>query len=133
MRWKFWLFGVVIFSVMGGVALAVPALDGTNWRLEITQKGAEVPQYVDRIRFTEGKFNSTIFQRHHGYLAAPYTVTEEAGSSVVWGITYKSVTEAGNLVWQGELKGNAMKGTLRWTQPDGTVVSYTFTGSSVER
>ena len=126
MRWIYWLMGVIILSTVGGIALAASPLDETEWRLEITQSGEEVPFYTDRIRFQDGEFNSAIFKRK-GFLEAQYTVTEEEGSPIVWEVTQTSDPE-GTLEWHGELQEETMEGTLRWTQTDGTVINHTFTG-----
>ncbi len=126
MRWTYWLIGVVILSVMGGVAIAASVLDGTKWRVEMTPKGSAIPQYIDRALFQDGNFTSVIFERK-GFLTSRYTVTEKEGSLIVWEVTQTSEPE-GTLSWRGELQGDAMTGTLRWIQADGTVVNHTFTG-----
>ena len=126
MRGIYCVMGIVILSAVGGVALAASPLDETQWRLEITAKGAEIPKYIDRARFHKGIFTSAIFERK-GFLTSRYTVTKKEGGSIVWEVTQTSEAE-GTLSWRGELKGDAMTGTLRWTQTDRTVVNHTFTG-----
>jgi hypothetical protein len=121
-----WFTGVVILSIWGGVAFAASPLDETDWRLEITPKGAEIPWYIDRVRFHEGEFNSALFERK-GFPKSKYTVKKEGGS-IVWDIMQTSGAEGG-LAWHGELQKDAVKGALRWTKTDGTVIDHTFTGS----
>lgn len=125
MRWMGWFTGVVVLSIWGGVALAASPLDETEWRLEITPKGAEIPWYIDRVRFHEGEFSSAIFERK-GFRKSRYTAKKEGGS-IVWEIMQTSEAE-GSLAWHGELQEEAMKGTLRWTKADGEVVNHTFAG-----
>jgi len=126
MRWKFWLIGVAILSVMGGVALAASVLDGTKWRMEMTPKGSAIPHFIDRIHFDDGKFTSVIFARK-GFRSSLYTLTENAGEPIVWEVELKSDTK-GDVSWHGELKGDSMDGTAVWNRSDGTVISYTLSG-----
>ena len=126
MRWIYWLMGVVILSAIGGVALAASALDGTQWRVEMTPTGAVIPFYIDRVHFDDGKFTSVVFERK-GFPSSLYTLTENAGGPIVWEVKQKSETE-GNLSWHAELQEDAMDGTVVWKQPDGTVINYTLTG-----
>ena len=127
MRWMSWLIGVAVFSILGSVALAESPLDGTEWRLEITPKGAEIPFYIDWVRFEDGNFTSVIFERK-GFLTSRYTLTEKGDGPIVWEVKQKSETE-GDLSWRGEPQEDAMTGTLRWTQADGTVIDHTLTGN----
>lgn len=128
MRGMYGLIGLVVFSMLGGIALAASPLDGTQWRVELTPKGATIPFHVDRVRFEEGNFTSAIFAPK-GFSMSRYTLTEKTGGAV-WTTTQKSPTE-GTLSWRGELKGESMNGTLSWEQPDGKIESYTFTGRKV--
>ncbi len=126
MRWIYWLMGVMIISVIGGVALATSALDGTKWRVEMTREGSVLPSFIDRVHFEDGKFRSVIFERK-GFQSSLYSLTENAGGPMVWEVKIKSETK-GDVSWHGELKGEAMSGTAVWMQPDGTVLSYTLAG-----
>ena len=49
MRWIYWLMGVVMISLMGGVVFAASPLDGTEWSIKMTTPSAE-----DQIRFELG-------------------------------------------------------------------------------
>ena len=125
MRWKFWLMGVAILSVMGGVAIAASVLDGTKWRMEMTPKGSSIPHFIDRVNFDDGKFRSAIFERK-GFHSSLYTLTN-SGGPIVWEVKLKSDTK-GDVSWYGELNGETMDGTAVWTRSDGTVVSYALSG-----
>ncbi len=111
------------------ITLAASPLNGTKWRVEITPKGAEIPWYVDQVRFEDGNFTSAIFARK-GFSTSPYTLTEKGGGPLIWEATQTSETE-GTLSWRGELEGDSMKGTVIGEQPDGKVVNHTFTGRKV--
>ena len=129
MRFIYMFAGLVVFSLVVSLALAGGSLDGTQWRLEITPSGEKVPFYIDRIVFKDGKFVTMIFERK-GFMASRYNLTEKAGGLVVWETTQTSDAE-GTLSWHGELKGEAMVGSVGWKQPDGTIVNHTFTSSRV--
>ena len=130
MRGIYAFMGMVIFSIVGSVALGAPPLDGTQWRVEITPKDSEIPHDIDRLRFENGKFTSVIFERK-GFLTVPYTLTGKVGGPNAWEAGQKSDTN-GELSWHGELQGDAMKGTLVWKQPDGTVINHSFIGSQAK-
>ena len=78
MRWLYWLMGVVIFSVMGGVAIAASPLDGTEWRIKMAMPTAE-----DQIRFEQRKFISPLFEAK-GFANSYYTLTEKEGRPLIW-------------------------------------------------
>ena len=126
MRWKIWLIGVAILSVMGGVAIAASVLDGTKWRMEMTPKGSSIPHFIDRVNYDDGKFSSAIFERK-GFHSSLYTLTKNTGGPIVWEVKLKSDTK-GDVSWYGELKGETMNGTAVWTRSDGTVISYALSG-----
>lgn len=114
---------MVAFSMLSAVALAASPLEETEWQVEITQEGMTLPQYVDRLRFKEGKLVSVIFERK-GFSASPYTLT----AAGVWKAEQKN-DAVGNLTWHGELRGEKMTGTLVLKEPDGKVTNYALNGS----
>jgi hypothetical protein len=122
--------GLIVFYMLGSVALAASPLEETRWRVEITPKGSEIPHHIDRLRFENGKFTSVIFERK-GFLTVPYTPTGKVGGPIAWEARQKSDTD-GDLSWHGEVQGDAMKGTLVWKQPNGTVINHSFIGSRVK-
>jgi len=126
MRWLYWLMAVVIVSVMGGVALATSALDGTKWRVEMTPEGSSIPHFIDQVHFDDGKFTSAIFGRK-GFQSSLYTLGKDTGGPIVWEVKLKSDSK-GELAWHGELNGEAMDGTAVWSRSDGTVISYKLSG-----
>src|SRR3989338_821833 len=112
------LMGIIVFSVLSVSAFAGPSLDGTKWRIENTPEGAPIPHHIDRDIFGGGGFTSVIFERK-GFPAASYTATEK-GDVISWEVKQQNDTQ-GELVWQGEITGEALTGTLVWKQKDGKV------------
>lgn len=129
MRLVRWVAGVIMVSMMVAVAMAAAPLDSTLWRVEITPEGSTIPQYVDRITFQDGKFNSAIFARKN-IQPTPYTHAEKPDGFLSWDVDQKSDT-AGELTWRGMRKGDALTGSLIWKQPDGKVIKYAMVGGPV--
>lgn len=129
MRLVRWLAGVIVLSMVVAVAIAAAPLDSTLWRVEITEDGSTIPQHVDRVTFQDGKFTSAIYARKN-FQPGPYTHTVRPDGPTIFDVDQKS-DAAGTLVWHGEQKGDAMTGTLVWTQPDGKVTKYALVGSPV--
>ena len=120
------VLSAVVFARLGeasGVAWAASPLERTEWQVEIAEEGMTLPQYVDRIRFVDGKLVSAIFERK-GFPTASYAL--DAGGS--WKANQK-VEALGELVWQGELAENKITGTLVFKQADGTVINYALSGN----
>jgi len=124
MRWIYWLMGVVIFSVMGGVAIAASPLDGTEWRIKMAMPTAE-----DQIRFEQRKFISPHFAAK-GFANSYYTLTEKEGRPLIWETMQKSENQ-GTLSWRGDVDSDTMRGVISWETSDGKVVNRTFTGHKV--
>lgn len=126
MRFVRWLMVAAVFSVPGTAVFAASPLEGTLWQMEITQEGMTLPQYVDRVRFEEGKLVSVIFTRK-GFPTVSYTEAKK-GDSVVWGANQKS-DALGELEWHGELMDGKITGALVFKQTDGTAISYALSGT----
>lgn len=117
------LTGIVTLLIVVSTAFAASKLDDTDWRVEITPEGATIPHHVDLIHFKEGNFLSVIFQRK-GFSSSPYTHKSKSG---MW--EAKQTNEAaGELSWEGEIKGEALTGTLTWKKPDGSSVKHALVG-----
>lgn len=130
MRLVRWMAGIMVLSVaVAIVAVAAAPLDSTLWRVEITEDGSTIPQHVDRITFQDGKFTSAIYARK-SFVPTAYTHTVKPDGPVVWDVEQKNDT-AGELIWHGERKGDAMTGTLTWKQPDGKITKYALVGAPV--
>jgi hypothetical protein len=117
--------GLVVVSLLGGVALAASPLDATRWRIQMTAPSLKAPS-EGQIQFEKGKFTTPLFEPK-GFSASNYTLTEEKGAPLIWETMQTSETE-GTLSWRGELTGDTMRGVASWQRRDGTVVNYTFTG-----
>ena len=119
------VLSAVVFARLGeasGVAWAASPLEETEWQVEIAEEGMTLPQYVDRIRFVDGKLVSAIFERK-GFPTVSYAL--DAGGS--WTANQKN-DAAGSLAWRGAVQGDSMTGTLVWKQPDGKVTNYALVG-----
>lgn len=120
--------GLVVFCMLGSVALAASPLDGTRWRIEMTTPAMKAPAEA-QVRFEKGEFTSALFDAK-GFPASNYTLTEQEGAPLIWETMQTSETE-GTLSWRGELGGDTMRGVASWQKSDGTVVNYRFTGRKV--
>ncbi|MBI4374595.1 MAG: hypothetical protein HY542_06935 [Deltaproteobacteria bacterium] len=123
---SFLAVGVVVFLLAGVLSWAASPLDKTEWRVEITPEGAAIPHHVDRILFKDGVFTSVIFERR-GFPTTPYTASKKGGGSVTWKSKQKHISD-GTLVWEAEISGDALNGTMVWEKPDGTVVKHALVG-----
>lgn len=118
---------VVMVVVSSATVVAASPLEGTKWRVEITPEGATIPHHIDRCTFQDGKFSSVIFERR-GFTSVPFTAAEKAGGTVA--VEMQQTSEAaGDLTWQAEVQGDALKGTLVWKQADGKAVTHALVGS----
>jgi len=124
MRWIYWLMGVVMISLMGGVVFAASPLDGTEWRINMTTPSAE-----DQIRFEKRKFISPLFEAK-GFSNSYYTLTEKEGRPLIWE-TMQTSEDQGTISWRGDVDADTMRGVVSWETPDGKVVNRTFTGHKV--
>jgi len=125
MRGTYGFVGLVVFCLLGGVALAASPLDGTRWRIQMTAPSLKAPS-DGQIQFEKGKFTTPLFEPN-GFSASNYTLTEQEGAPLIWETMQTSETE-GSLSWRGELTAETMRGLASWQKRDGTVVNYTFTG-----
>lgn len=126
MKFVRWFMVAAVFSIAGTAVFAASPLEETQWQMEITQEGMTLPQYVDRVRFADGKLVSVIFERK-GFPSVSYTDTKQ-GDSLVWDANQKA-DALGELVWHGELTDGKIAGTLIFKQPDGTVTNYALSGT----
>ncbi|MFH0799981.1 MAG: hypothetical protein V2A66_07375 [Pseudomonadota bacterium] len=127
---RFFIAIVVVLGVGNSVFAASP-LEKNLWRVELAEEGTQVPQFIDRVTFNDGKINSAIFERKK-FLSSSYDSREKGDNLTVWAAKQQS-DESGKIEWQGELQGDAMTGTLIWKQLDGKTLKYAITGSPVPK
>ena len=87
---------------------------------ETASKGEK--EFDDTLVLNKGKFSSTACIPY-GFGTVPYRV--EAGT---WIANMESPKE-GKAHWHAEVTGDSISGKMTWTKPDGTVLSYAFSGA----
>src|SRR5882672_11507969 len=85
-------------------------LDGRVYEVKLAG-GGQAPQ-VDALIFDGGQFESTAC-RAHGFRLAPYSSSIN-GNATTFEAVAKS-TDAGANSWSGSIHGDAVQGTLKWT------------------
>lgn len=89
---------------------------------------AELERGADRLVFERGGFESKSCAAV-GMSLASYAAEESHGT-----ITFAAQTgteDTGLVEWSGDVEGDRIEGTLKWTTPDGSVVTYSFSGRRV--
>ncbi|MBI4412258.1 MAG: hypothetical protein HY541_07230 [Deltaproteobacteria bacterium] len=124
-----WSMVGTFLVMLSAVVLAASPLTGSRWRVEITEEGQTVPQFIDQVRFQEDSFTSALFERR-GYPTAPFTEKKGEEGSLVWDALQKDAVGA-ELAWHAEFKGNTMTGKLVWKQADGKLTNYALSGTPV--
>ncbi|MBI2340745.1 MAG: hypothetical protein HYU99_10370 [Deltaproteobacteria bacterium] len=124
-----WFMVGAFVAILSAVALAAGPLTGSRWRVEITEEGQTVPQFIDQLRFQEDNFTSALFERR-GYPTSPFTQKKGEEGALVWDALQKDAVGA-ELAWHAEFKGDAMTGKLIWKQADGKLTNYALSGSPV--
>ncbi len=120
--------GIMTVLAISSSVFAASSLEKSQWRVELTEEGSQVAQFIDKVTFSDGKINSAIFERK-GFPPSSYDSTEK-GDNIAWEAKQQGETD-GNIGWQGELQGDAMTGTLVWKKPDGKTVKYAIMGSPI--
>jgi hypothetical protein len=79
--------------------------------------------FDDGFLFEGGQFSA---QAYAGLGFSPETYTvDDTGKFVA----ILSSPDRGSVRWAGRLNGGTIYGRITWTKPDGTVFTYTYTGS----
>jgi hypothetical protein len=109
-------------------------LEGTRWSVMMTPDAAAKEKgeasFEEVLIFEGGKVTMTTCQTY-GFAPSPYTAT--TSGDIVSFMTRQSGSEAGKSTWTGDFKGNTVNGTMVWTKPDETIVSYAYAGKKVTR
>jgi hypothetical protein len=99
-----------------------------SWRVSLTpdasarQAGAE--PFDDILIFTQGALTSEACVPY-GFKPANYDLSDS-------GHSFQALLESptdGRSLWTGHLEGDQLVGRNQWTRPDGTIISFTFTGT----
>jgi hypothetical protein len=109
-------------------ASAKDPFEKTAWKIKVSpEEGAKAKEFDDTLTFKGSKVESTAL-KEKGFEAAAYEEDVRRGPLATFNATMKSEKE-GEAVWSGTVTGSEIKGELKWTKKDGTVVNYTYTGS----
>jgi len=108
-------------------------LEGTSWTVKVTpdalaKKKGEKP-FDDALIFANGTVTMTACVKV-GFAPSGYTASR-TGEAWLFKTEQTSKKE-GQTVWFASLSGNAIKGTMTWTKPDGTVLHYAVEGKNAE-
>ncbi len=104
--------------------IALTDLRGTEWQVEtVARRGAAGSAVRDALRFGENEFSSELFGKK-GFSPAVFTLTK-FGRRTVWQATQKN-PEGDKLVWRGDWRGDAMKGSARLEPAFGAAEVFSF-------
>jgi hypothetical protein len=113
-------------SANKNVKAAAPPPEAGTWKVQVTPESDAAArgekEFEDTLVLNKGKFESTACVPY-GFGTVPYQV--EAGT---WMANMDSPKE-GKTHWHGEVSGDSISGKMTWTKPDGTVLSYAFSGT----
>ena len=105
-------------------------LEGTRWTVKVspdkaaTAKGEK--EFNDTLVFAANKVSMTECTTK-GYKPSSYTVRKSGADG--WKFTTDQVSETdGKTVWNADIQGTTIKGTVVCTKKDGTILNYTFDG-----
>src|SRR5262245_27537613 len=127
------LASLVIFSLSPS-AIAKDQFEKTNWKIKVTptdDSNKQGKEFDDTLSFKGGKVETKAL-KDKGFKAVAYE--EDTRSGIV--STFKAAMESdkeGKAEWSGTLTASEIKGELKWTRKDGTVVNYTYEGSKSDK
>ena len=109
-----------------GVKPPPPPAEAGSWSVTVAPESDAAAkgekQFDDTLVLNKGKFQSTACLTY-GFGTVPYRVAADT-----WMADSESPKE-GKTHWHGEVSGNSISGKMTWTKPDGTVLSYSFSGA----
>jgi hypothetical protein len=117
---------LIVFT-LATQALAKDPFEKTTWKIKAEPAEGDGKAFDDTLTFKGSKFESKML-KDKGFEAATYEDNTTRAGLGGFKATQKSDKE-GEAVWTGTVTATEMKGELKWTKKDGSVVSYTFTGS----
>ena len=126
---------VALFSLLTvAVAHARDPFEGTSWKVTVTPdsdaSGAGEKSFEDTLIFKGAKFTSEKF-KSRGFDAVTYDNDTSPGNIGTFTANAKS-EKNGTAKWSGQVAATSIKGDFVWTRPDGTVLTFSFTGEKKE-
>lgn len=123
---KFTLAFVSLLALPSFVAcqsqLAKGPLDGRVY--QVTLAGPKEPM-PDQLVFDGGRFESTAC-RSFGFTTTPYSAKDDGAASSFEASA--KCTKSGSTAWNGAIHGEAIEGTMVWTNDKGEKTPFHFTG-----
>ena len=117
----------VIALALATQTLAKDPFEKTTWKIKAEPSEGGGKAFDDTISFKGGKFESKML-KDKGFDPADYEDNTTRAGLGGFKATQKSEKE-GEAVWTGTVTATEIKGELKWTKKDGSVVQYTYTGS----
>ena len=134
MRKTVWLAALLmILSTVAVASHQVAVLDGTSWKVDVEPdamtKDKGEKQFKETLTFADGSVS--LSAPKVGFDASPYTVSKTGEKD--WTFKAERATAGeGSSVLTGNVHGNNVDGKLIWTKNDGTVLTYTFSGTKLD-
>jgi hypothetical protein len=100
------------------------ALDASKWKAELMTEGQK--PMPDTLAFGRGMFDSKACHKY-GFGWGPYNAKKEGENTSFTAFTV-SATD-GMMMWMGEVKGEAVSGTMTWYPTQGEAKKFTFSGA----
>jgi len=102
------------------------SLDGKSFAVQLIRSGSKTGD-SDTLSFVNGKFDSMVYHKY-GFTQSEYKAKNE-GKSTTFEV-HAVATDQSQEVWTGTVEGNEIRGTMRRTDPMGSVTYYQFRGES---
>lgn len=136
MKTTVWLAALALTLSTGVVASPqVAVLDGTTWNVDVEPVGLAREKgeksFKETLKFADG--NVSLSAPKVGFEASPYSVSKSGDNENDWIFkAERAGAGEGSSVWTGTVHETNIKGKMIWTRNDGTVLTYTFSGSKLD-
>lgn len=101
------------------------SLDGKSFEVQLMKSYATSGD-SDTLSFADGMFDSSACHQH-GFGRSAYTA-KNTGSAVTFEVHAVAKDQQTKELWKGTVEGNSIHGTMKLTDPKGTVTHYEFQG-----
>lgn len=121
---------LLVVCLIASPARAADALEG-RWNIKVTPdeeaRQARQREFDDVLTFKALQFTSDHLKKI-GFASAQYDEDSRRNGPATFTVTLTS-DKQGAVKWSGMSTGQDIKGTLVWTQKDGTILNFTFQGT----
>ena len=128
------VLGCLLIVGFASRALAKDQFEKTSWKIKVSpteESQKQGKEFEDTVSFKGGKIESKTLKAK-GFKAAQYEEDTRSGIISTFKATMTSEKE-GKAEWTGTLTGSEIKGELKWTKADGTMVNYTYEGTKSDK